>query len=80
MLLDIMSPVRVPFTRRVLSTVNSGPSIEEHGRNYLPTKDTSWGTKMDIPIVMANKVYTPTSEEWPTSLQWTKWLVPVCPL
>ena len=43
---------------------------EEHNRNYLSTKD-SFQVIKNSPSYSVN-----TLEEWTTSLQWTKWLVP----
>ena len=48
-----------------------------HHRNYLPTKDTLYGTKNRFSYSVNTFI---TSEEWTTSLQWTNYLVPMCPL
>ena len=48
-----------------------------HHRNYLPTKDTFLDPKNRFSY-SANTFST--YKEWTTSLQWTNYLVPICPL
>ena len=49
---------------------------KEHNGNYLPTKDTLETLKIDF--YSASTFHT--SQQWVTSPQWTKWLLPMCPL
>ena len=53
------------------------PLNKGHNRNNLSIKDTSLGPKCSLSHSTNTFL---TSKERTTSLQWTKWLVPTCPL
>ena len=66
----------IVYTYTVESLLKDTPN-KGHHRKYLSTKDTFRGTKNGLSYG-SNTIFI--SEEWTTSLQWTNYLVPMCPL
>ena len=71
--------IHISFIAIIGDTVESllKDTLKGHHRKYLSTKNTFAGTKNGLSYG-SNTFFI--SEEWTTSLQWTNYLVPMCPL